>query len=67
MAMLGKQEVEECIKTRADLLLQEWNQDEAVRLVDELAEHNFFEDHKFGVFRHGGSVDGFEEWQSTLS
>ena len=56
MAMLEKQEVEMYIKKRADLLLQEWNQDEAVRLVDELAEHNFFEDHKFGVFRHGGSV-----------
>ena len=56
MAMLEKQEVEMYIKKRADLLLQEWNQDEAVKLVDELAEHNFFEDHKFGVFRHGGSV-----------
>ncbi|CAE7334978.1 GIP [Symbiodinium sp. CCMP2592] len=49
-------DLSEYIKTRSNILLSDWDQQQAARFVDELAEHDFFEEHKFGVFRHGGSV-----------
>ena len=53
------------IKRRSEQLLEDWDQEEAVSFVDELAEKRVFEDIKFGVFRHGGSVGwmrGFAEY-----
>ncbi|CAE7459070.1 GIP, partial [Symbiodinium sp. CCMP2592] len=49
-------DLDEYIKTRSSILLSDWDQEQATRFVEELAEHSFFEEHKFGVFRHGGSV-----------
>ena len=48
--------MDEYAETRSAVLLQDWDQKQATHLVDDLAEHNFFEERKFGVFRHGGSV-----------
>ncbi|CAE7219055.1 GIP [Symbiodinium sp. CCMP2592] len=53
---LSNSDLEEYMRSRSSILLADWDQEQATRFVDELAEHNFFEDHKFGVFRHGGSV-----------
>ena len=44
------------IRDRSRVLLNEWNQEGAISFVSELADHGFFDDLKFGVFRHGGSV-----------
>ena len=49
-------DMDEYAETRSAVLLQDWDQKQATHLVDDLAEHNFFEERKFGVFRHGGSV-----------
>ena len=53
---LSQEELGEYATARAQALLEKWSYEEAVRLVDELAQSNFFVDVKFGVFRHGGSV-----------
>ena len=61
---LKGEELDEWIKTKATNLLDCWDQEEAVEMVDDLAEAGFFEDVKFGVFRHGGAVGwmrGFSE------
>ncbi|CAE7364368.1 unnamed protein product, partial [Symbiodinium microadriaticum] len=61
---LKGEELDEWIKTKATNLLDCWDQEEAVEMVDDLAEAGFFEDMKFGVFRHGGAVGwmrGFSE------
>eukprot|EP00439_Symbiodinium_sp_Y106_P022018 s3672_g2.t1 len=44
------------IRDRSRVLLNEWDQEGAISFVSELADHGFFDDLKFGVFRHGGSV-----------
>ncbi|CAE7780733.1 unnamed protein product, partial [Symbiodinium sp. CCMP2456] len=57
-------DLDDYVGTKARLLLEEWNQEEAVKLVDELAEAGFFDELKFGIFRHGGAVGwmrGFSE------
>ncbi|CAE7266511.1 unnamed protein product, partial [Symbiodinium sp. KB8] len=58
-------ELDGWIKVNAQELLDNWDQDKAVALVDDLAESGFFEEVKFGVFRHGGAVGwmrGFSEY-----
>ena len=62
---LKGEELDKWIKTKATNLLDCWDQEEAVEMVDDLAEAGFFEDVKFGVFRHGGAVGwmrGFSEY-----
>ena len=62
---ITNEELTEYVKRRSECFLRDWDQDEAVRLVDELAERGLFEEVKFGVFRHGGSVGwmrGFAEY-----
>ncbi|CAE7329845.1 TY5A [Symbiodinium sp. CCMP2592] len=62
---LSEEDLVNYIQTRCDCLLQDWDQEEAIRFVDELSEKGIFEDIKFGVFRHGGSVGwlrGFAEY-----
>ena len=53
---LKGEELDDWIRTQALNLLDSWDQEEAVVMVDDLAEAGFFEDLKFGVFRHGGAV-----------
>ncbi|CAE7210799.1 GIP [Symbiodinium sp. CCMP2592] len=53
---LSQEERDDYIARKARFLLDDWDQEGAVRLVDELAEVGFFDEWKFGVFRHGGSV-----------
>eukprot|EP00439_Symbiodinium_sp_Y106_P026580 s3624_g3.t1 len=43
-------------------LLDSWDQEEAFRVVEQLARTGFFESKKFGVYRHGGTVG----WLSGL-
>ena len=62
---LSSIEIGEYIRDRSRVLLDSWDQEKAINLVDELAEHGFFDELKFGVFRHGGSVGwlkGFKEF-----
>ena len=62
---VSNEELTEYARRRSECLLLDWDQDEAVRLVDELAEKGLFAEVKFGVFRHGGSVGwmkGFAEY-----
>ncbi|CAE7325391.1 unnamed protein product [Symbiodinium sp. KB8] len=62
---LKGEELDDWIKARSNNLLDCWDQEEAVALIDDLAEAGFFEDVKFGVFRHGGTVGwmrGFNEY-----
>eukprot|EP00439_Symbiodinium_sp_Y106_P003481 s9170_g1.t1 len=62
---LAADQLAEYIQDRSRVLLDSWSQEGAINLVDELAEHGFFDELKFGVFRHGGSVGwlkGFKEF-----
>ena len=62
---LSAGQLAEYIQDRSRVLLSSWSQEGAINLVDELAEHGFFDELKFGVFRHGGSVGwlkGFKEF-----
>ncbi|CAE7387258.1 unnamed protein product [Symbiodinium microadriaticum] len=62
---LKGEELDDWIRTQALNLLDSWDQEEAVVMIDDLAEAGFFEDLKFGVFRHGGAVGwmrGFNEY-----
>ncbi|CAE6952631.1 Papst2 [Symbiodinium sp. CCMP2592] len=43
-------------KTKAKLVLDDWDVEKAMELVGELGDAGFFEDRKFGVYRHGGRV-----------
>ncbi|CAE7228272.1 unnamed protein product, partial [Symbiodinium sp. CCMP2456] len=61
---LSEEEFGEYIRDRSRTLLDEWNQEVAINLIDELAECKLFDEVKFGVFRHGGVVGrmrGFTE------
>ena len=49
-------EFEEKIKQRAQDLLEDWDQRGALCLVVEIAESGLFDEVKFGVFRHGGTI-----------
>ena len=55
-------EWKEFAATQSQKILDCWNMDEAVALVNQLARVNFFKDRKFGVYRHGGNVG----WLSGL-
>ena len=53
---LKNQDIDEYAEARSAILLQDWDLQQAADFIDDLAEHNFFDERKFGVFRHGGSV-----------
>ncbi|CAE7812024.1 unnamed protein product [Symbiodinium sp. CCMP2592] len=53
---LSPEDLVEYIKDRSRVLLDDWSQPDCIKLVEELSEYGFFDDLKFGVFRHGGSV-----------
>ncbi|CAE7498469.1 GIP [Symbiodinium sp. CCMP2456] len=53
---LSHKELSEYAKDRSKALLDNWSYEEAERLVKELALSDFFDDVKFGVYRHGGVV-----------
>ena len=53
---LSSEDKVEYIRDRSRALLDDWDQGGAISFVSELADHGFFDDLKFGVFRHGGSV-----------
>ncbi|CAE7229590.1 GIP, partial [Symbiodinium sp. CCMP2456] len=53
---LSREELSEYAKDRSKALLDNWSYEEAERLVKELALSDFFDDVKFGVYRHGGVV-----------
>ncbi|CAE7373607.1 GIP [Symbiodinium sp. CCMP2592] len=53
---LNESELGAYAKTKAKLILEDWDVTKATELVGELGEAGFFEDKKFGVYRHGGSV-----------
>ena len=53
---MNPEELDGYIAHRSDLLLGNWDQEEAERFVDDLAEHGFFDEVKFGVYRHGSNV-----------
>ncbi|CAE7251123.1 unnamed protein product [Symbiodinium sp. CCMP2592] len=53
---MSSDDLVEYIRDRSRVLLDEWSQPDAIGLVRELSDHGFFDDMKFGVFRHGGSV-----------
>ena len=42
--------------TKAKFIMEDWSADAARALVCELAEAGFYDERKFGVYRHGGSV-----------
>ncbi|CAE7271935.1 unnamed protein product, partial [Symbiodinium sp. CCMP2456] len=50
------EEMREMATTDAELLLRDWDYDQACALVRRLAGNKFFDDKKFGVYRHGGAV-----------
>ncbi|CAE7767389.1 ycf43, partial [Symbiodinium sp. CCMP2456] len=50
------EDIKELGTTAAREVLDEWSLEQALRLVDALAEKEFFADRKFGVYRHGGAV-----------
>ena len=53
---LPKDELRDLVNGRAEEILHQWGYKEALGFVDELAEAKFFEDRKFGIWRHGGAV-----------
>ncbi|CAE7035334.1 unnamed protein product [Symbiodinium sp. CCMP2592] len=53
---LSQEEVELYAITKAQLIMEDWDPEQARNLIGELAEAEFFEEKKFGVYRHGGSV-----------
>eukprot|EP00439_Symbiodinium_sp_Y106_P075260 s873_g14.t2 len=55
-------EWKEYAKKRSADLLDSWDQEEAFKIVAQLASMGFFESKKFGVYRHGGTVG----WLSGL-
>ena len=58
------EEQRDYVSRRSQQLLEDWSQEEALGFVDELAEKKFFDDTKFGIYRHGGTVGwlmGFKE------
>ena len=62
---LEPEEVHEMATMGAKKLLDVWDHDEARSMVVDLAERGFFDEVKFGVFRHGGTVGwlkGFDQY-----
>ena len=55
-AGLSEGEAREYVVQRSRCLLEAWDQAEAERFIVELVKKGFFDDRKFGIFRHGGSV-----------
>ena len=49
-------DVKEWARMQAEEVMSSWSMDSATKLITELAEENFFDDKKFGVYRHGGAV-----------
>ncbi|OLP78822.1 hypothetical protein AK812_SmicGene40961 [Symbiodinium microadriaticum] len=58
MRAVGKvgSDIKELATTKAGELITSWSTEEALRLVNDLAELGFFQSKKFGVYRHGGTV-----------
>ncbi|CAE7226300.1 GIP, partial [Symbiodinium sp. CCMP2456] len=55
-AKLSREELSEYAKDRSKALLDNWSYGEAERLVEELALSGFFDEVKFGIYRHGGVI-----------
>ncbi|OLQ02805.1 Retrovirus-related Pol polyprotein from transposon TNT 1-94 [Symbiodinium microadriaticum] len=53
---LSKEELKSYAAERAKEILESWCYSEAMEFVNGLAEARFFEDKKFGIWRHGGAV-----------
>ena len=62
---LSQEELRGYISSRSQQLIENWSQEEALQFVDELAERRIFDETKFGIYRHGGTVGwlmGFQEY-----
>ncbi|OLP77777.1 Copia protein [Symbiodinium microadriaticum] len=62
---VSEEEVVTMAVTTAAQYLDAWDHEEARQLVINLADRGFFDDRKFGVFRHGGTIGwmtGFEQF-----
>ncbi|CAE7198011.1 GIP, partial [Symbiodinium natans] len=53
---LSEEELGSYVRDRCKVLLENWDRGVALQVVDEVAETGFFDDKKFGVYRHGGTV-----------
>ena len=65
--VLSKSEAMQMATDKSEQLLCDWNLEQACSLVKELARSSFFDDKKFGVYRHGGTVGwmmGIREYPS---
>ena len=60
---LTQEEMDQHANTKAKFIMEDWSVDAARALVCELAEAGFYDERKFGVYRHGGSVG----WMKSLS
>ena len=59
---LTQEEMDQYANTKAKFIMEDWSADAARALVCELAEAGFYDERKFGVYRHGGSVG----WMKSL-
>ncbi|CAE7947469.1 unnamed protein product [Symbiodinium sp. KB8] len=64
---LSKNEATRMATDRSEQLLKTWSLEQACSLIKELGRSSFFDDKKFGVYRHGGTVGwmmGIREYPS---
>ncbi|CAE7275253.1 unnamed protein product [Symbiodinium sp. CCMP2592] len=64
-AGLSDSDVNEYVRKKSACLLDQWDPVQVEAFIMELLDANFFQERKFGIFRHGGSVgwlNGSEEF-----